>query len=318
MVGGYRVRMATPLIRKPVLGMVEKVLLNAGGYTNSELRRLLEEYGFDVVCDWYDSDPPYSQISRIEFGDHDWSDRDVVQRLLDVLSEAIMVHQTIPRYAEADVNRMSSLLDIFRGEGFAWTGSRFDWSGQKSLASSVDGLHQQEFAKGAPTVEIGHACAPDGGGEVVADGRGEVSKAQARIFIGHGRSGDWIVLRDFVERKLGLQWSEFNRESPAGYSAKERLKQMLDSSCFAFLVMTAEDEHPDGTRHARENVVHEIGLFQGRLGFERAIILHEEGCEDFSNVHGLQDIRYPKGRILAVSEELREVLEREGIISKGS
>ena len=27
--------------------------------------------------------------------------------------------------------------------------------------------------------------------------------------------------------------------------------------------MTAEDEHADGTKHARENVIHEVGLFQG-------------------------------------------------------
>ena len=29
---------------------------------------------------------------------------------------------------------------------------------------------------------------------------------------------------------------------------------------------------------ARMNVIHEVGLFQGRLGFERAIVLLEEGC----------------------------------------
>ena len=50
----------------------------------------------------------------------------------------------------------------------------------------------------------------------------------------------------------------------------------------AFLVLTAEDEQTDGTLHARENVIHEAGLFQGRLGFEKAIILLEEGCQEFS------------------------------------
>src|SRR5689334_8180249 len=75
--------------------------------------------------------------------------------------------------------------------------------------------------------------------------------------------------------------------------------------------MTAEDEHPDGTFHARENVIHEIGLFQGRLGFNRAIILLEEGCSEFYNIVGLNQIRFPQSRLMAISEEIRRVLERE-------
>jgi predicted nucleotide-binding protein len=52
---------------------------------------------------------------------------------------------------------------------------------------------------------------------------------------------------------------------------------MLDDASFAFLVLTAEDERSDATTQARTNVIHEVGLFQGRLGFERAIVLLEEG-----------------------------------------
>lgn len=59
---------------------------------------------------------------------------------------------------------------------------------------------------------------------------------------------------------------------------------MLDQACFAFLLMTAEDEQADGNHHARMNVIHEVGMFQGRLGFERAIILLEDGCEEFSKI----------------------------------
>jgi predicted nucleotide-binding protein len=135
-----------------------------------------------------------------------------------------------------------------------------------------------------------------------------------RVFLGHGRSGLWKDLKDFLADRLGLPWDEFNRESVAGKSNKERLEQMLDNACFAFIVMTAEDEHADKTMHARENVIHEIGLFQGRLGFSKAIVLLEDGCEEFSNINGLTQIRFPKGNILAKSEEIRRVLEREGII----
>ena len=56
------------------------------------------------------------------------------------------------------------------------------------------------------------------------------------------------------------------------------------------------------------NVVHEAGLFQGRLGFQKAIILLEEGCEDFSNIDGLGRIGFPKGTISAKFEEIRAVL----------
>jgi hypothetical protein len=136
-----------------------------------------------------------------------------------------------------------------------------------------------------------------------------------RVFIGHGRSETWRVLKDFLSDKLRLPYEEFNRQSAAGYTTKERLEQMLNSSGFAFLVMTADDEHADGTRHARENVVHEIGLFQGRHGFHRAIVLVEEGCEEFSNIRGVTQLRFPKGRVLAVSEDIRDVLAREGLLS---
>jgi hypothetical protein len=48
-------------------------------------------------------------------------------------------------------------------------------------------------------------------------------------------------------------------------------------------------------------------------GFERAIVLLEEGCEEFSNIRGLGKIRFPKGNISAIFEDIRAALEREGI-----
>jgi hypothetical protein len=140
------------------------------------------------------------------------------------------------------------------------------------------------------------------------------SQTLKRVFIGHGGSYAWRDLKDFLSDRLKLDWEEFNREPAAGISTTERLKTMLDNAGFAFLVFTAEDEHGDGVGHARENVIHEAGLFQGRLGFDRAIILMEEGCAEFSNIHGLTQIRFPRGQIMAVSEEIRRVLEREGIL----
>ena len=133
------------------------------------------------------------------------------------------------------------------------------------------------------------------------------------IVIGHGRSLLWLQLKEFIADQLHLRVDEFNRVPVAGVTITDRLAQMLNEAAIAFLVMTAEDEQKDGKVRARENVVHEIGLFQGRHGFNRAIVLVEEGCEEFSNISGLGQIRFPKGNIGAKLEEVRRVLEREGL-----
>ncbi len=135
-----------------------------------------------------------------------------------------------------------------------------------------------------------------------------------RVFIGHGRSLLWRELKDFLQDRLHLPWDEFNRVPVAGVTNITRLSEMLDSAGVAFLLLTGEDERADGEAMARQNVVHEAGLFQGRLGFTRAIVLLEEGCAEFSNIQGLGQIRFPRGRISAVFEEVRQVLEREGLL----
>lgn len=144
-------------------------------------------------------------------------------------------------------------------------------------------------------------------GKSLAEAQGQT------IFIGHGRSPVWREFKDFLQDRLRLHVVEFNSESVAGISTTERLNHLLKVSTFAFLIMTAEDEHTDQTRHARLNVIHEVGLFQGKLGTRKAIILLEEGCQEFSNIHGLSYIPFPLGRVSAAFEKVREVLEREGI-----
>jgi len=98
-----------------------------------------------------------------------------------------------------------------------------------------------------------------------------------KVFIGHGRSDVWLKLKDFLQDRVKLPWDEFNRVPVAGTTNTARLSEMLDEAAISFLVMTAEDEKADGAVQARMNVIHEYGLFQGRLGFSKAIVLLEEG-----------------------------------------
>jgi hypothetical protein len=139
--------------------------------------------------------------------------------------------------------------------------------------------------------------------------------ASKTVFIGHGRSPIWRELKDFLRDTLQLEVEEFGRVPTAGISTAARLYEMLDSCGFAFLVMTGEDETADGERIARLNVVHEVGLFQGKLGPSKAIVMLEDGCSEFSNIQGLGQLRFPLGRISAVFEDVRQVLRREGLLS---
>ena len=111
-----------------------------------------------------------------------------------------------------------------------------------------------------------------------------------------------------------MPWEEFNRVSAAGVPTAIRLGELLQNSTFALLVLTGEDETSEGEHQARMNVIHEVGLFQGRLGFSKAIVLIEEGCKEFSNITGLGQIRFPTNKISAAFEEIRQVLEREDVL----
>ncbi|EGR1568373.1 nucleotide-binding protein [Vibrio parahaemolyticus] len=123
------------------------------------------------------------------------------------------------------------------------------------------------------------------------------------VFIGHGRSSDWRDLKDHLQDKHNIKIEAYETGARAGHTIRDILEDMANKSTFALLVMSAEDELPTGEFRARQNVIHEIGLFQGKLGFNKAIVLMEHGVEEFSNIYGVQQIRYSN-----ISETFGEVL----------
>ena len=129
--------------------------------------------------------------------------------------------------------------------------------------------------------------------------------------IGHGHNNQWRDLKDHLHEKHGFGVTAYEVGPRAGLSVKEVLESMLNESSFAFLVLTGEDIGTYGETHARENVVHELGLFQGRLGFKRAIVLLEEGVHEFSNILGLNQIRFSKGNIRETFGDVLATIRRE-------
>lgn len=132
-----------------------------------------------------------------------------------------------------------------------------------------------------------------------------------KVFIGHGGNAQWRDLKDHLHDYHNYQVNHYEIGPRAGLSVKDVLEKMLNESSIAFLVLTGEDEKNYGELHARQNVVHELGLFQGRLGFTRAIVLLEEGVTEFSNIYGVNQIRFSKGNIRETFGDVLAIINRE-------
>lgn len=168
-------------------------------------------------------------------------------------------------------------------------------------------------------LEAGYAVVANAGFEVdvVGSSAQPSKKSKPTFMIGHGRSRVWRDLKEYLRDNYECEIVEFNSHSVLGISNKERLQELLDQADVAFLVATGEDEQGDGKFHARQNVIHEIGLFQGKLGFERAIVMLEEGCDEFSNISGIGQIRFPKDDIEQSSDLIRKHLrDRLNILTR--
>lgn len=138
------------------------------------------------------------------------------------------------------------------------------------------------------------------------------------VFIGHGRTILWKEVASYIANDLNIKTITYETAGHAGESTEHILEKMLAEATFAVLVLTGEDETAAGMRRARQNVVHEAGLFQGVLGFDRAIMMLQSDVEEFSNVAGLRLIKFEGHNIAGAYEELRRALENKGFVAKGS
>jgi predicted nucleotide-binding protein len=131
----------------------------------------------------------------------------------------------------------------------------------------------------------------------------------ARVFISHGRSPDWREVQDYIEKDLNIPTLELAQEPSKGRTVLQKLNEESNKCSFAVVVMTGDDDLGIGAPRARENVMHEIGFFQAKYGLANICLLHEEGTNIPSNIHGLVYVPFPKQLVSAtfgvLARELR-------------
>ncbi len=127
------------------------------------------------------------------------------------------------------------------------------------------------------------------------------------VFISHGHAKDWRAVQPYIEKDIGLSTIELEQEPSMGRTIFEKLEANAARCDSAVIVMTGDDMTKQDEARVRENVMHEIGYFQGAYGRTFVILLHEEGVNIPTNLSGVVYVPYPKEHI----EASFHVLQRE-------
>jgi predicted nucleotide-binding protein len=144
-----------------------------------------------------------------------------------------------------------------------------------------------------------------------------------KVFIGHGGDGQWEYLSRTLRDTHGILVEAFESSERAGYSTLAVVDEMIRSSSVAVVVMTGEDHDAAGNLRARENVIHEVGFCQGALGIRNTIVVLEEGVSEPSNIAGLTQVRFSRGRLIDAEPRIIEAIQQrrqansEAVIASG-
>ena len=115
-------------------------------------------------------------------------------------------------------------------------------------------------------------------------------KHRPMIFIGHRADPQWRDLRNELHEQEGYEVGEYHI-ADKGLALRVVADDLVQGCSVAVLVMTADDELPEGKMRARE--------------------LPEEGTEEFSDPRGVYQIRFAKGRVREAVSGVLDIVKWE-------
>lgn len=144
------------------------------------------------------------------------------------------------------------------------------------------------------------------------------SESSKRIFLSHGRNP--IVrfkLKEFVRDRLKMTPVILQDEPDLGMTIVEKLEHYGSDCFFALIVLTSDDFTTEGGKRARQNVIHELGFFHGKLGRRRVLLLRQAEVELFSNISGLIYKEFTGDSVESVFEDIRMAVESGDAVAHG-
>lgn len=130
------------------------------------------------------------------------------------------------------------------------------------------------------------------------------------IFIGHGRSVLWRDIKDHLHDKHMFEIQAYETDDRSSGYIFENVENMIKKASFAILILTNEDEMVNGIFRSRQNVIHELGFSQAKLGRKNTLVVIEENVDWPSNIQGIDYFYFSKGNIREVFGDIVSALEK--------
>ena len=124
-----------------------------------------------------------------------------------------------------------------------------------------------------------------------------------------------LKLKDFIENRLGIRTIVLADQPNQGLTIVEKLEKAAKQCSFAVILLTKDDEQKLDAVRARQNVVHELGFFQGKYGRKNVVLLAERGVELFSNISGIVRIDFEPGHFESIFDPLRLEIEESSLLT---
>lgn len=126
------------------------------------------------------------------------------------------------------------------------------------------------------------------------------------IFISHGHNETLLLkLQRFLENRMSRKTLVLSEFPSQGRTVVEKLEAAATKCGSAIVLLTKDDEMQDGGKRARQNVIHEIGFFQGKYGRQNVVLVAERGVELFTNISGIVRIDFESEHFESTFEPIR-------------
>ncbi|MBE1446072.1 TIR domain-containing protein [Paenibacillus sp. OAS669] len=118
-----------------------------------------------------------------------------------------------------------------------------------------------------------------------------------RVFIVHGRDRQAMIETENLVRRIGLQPIVLSRMANGGATIIEKFEKYSDVK-YALVLLTPDDigalneENPNYSFRARQNVLFELGFFYGKLGRQNVCCIVKANVERPSDIDGIVYLRF--------------------------